>query len=549
MAARRLSPLRVAVAVLAVVAVGAGGYVGFDRWQSAHAAESEKPWFAAYTDVTVTPTFAFEDVKSARGRDVMLSFVVADHDAACTPTWGSAYTLDGAADTLDLDRRIARLEQQDGEVGVSFGGLANDELATTCTDPKDLVAAYASVVQRYDVSTVDFDVEGDDLTNRAAGERRAAAVAELQKARRAAGHPLAVWLTLPAAPSGLTTDGTTAVSQFLAAGVDLAGVNAMTMDFGEGKGSSQSMYSASVQTLQEVHRQLGVLYDRAGTPLGDATLWRKVGATPMIGQNDVRDEVFGLADARKLNAWARDQGLGRMSMWSLNRDTTCGTNYVNLSTVSNSCSGVDQGGQLFADVLGKGFGGRITAAAGDVTTAEPSATEQPTDDPSTSPYPVWSADAAYLEGTKIVWHHNVYEAKWWTSGDLPDDPVLSAYETPWRLVGPVLPGERPVQPLTLPVGTFPAWSGEAVHDTGDRVLFHGVPYQAKWWNTGDSPEASTSDPDGSPWVRLKDAEIERILADQRAGKPIPSSAASGEPSAPASTAPTGSPTASPSVGR
>ncbi|WP_022902145.1 chitinase [Curtobacterium sp. B8] len=510
---RRLSPFRVGLAVVVTAAVAVGGYAGFDRWQSAHAADAQQSWFAAYTDVTATPTFAFEDVKSTKGRDVMLSFVVADHDDACTPTWGSAYSLQGASDSLDLDRRIARLEQQKGEVGVSFGGLANDELATTCTSASDLVGAYRTVVQRYDVSTVDFDVEGDDLTNHAAGKRRAAAVKQLQDERRAAGHPLAVWLTLPAAPGGLTSDGTTAVAQFLKAGVDLAGVNAMTMDYGQSKGSSQSMYSASVQTLQEVQRQLGILYTRSGTPLGDRTLWHKIGATPMIGQNDEQDEVFSLADATKLNAWARERGLGRMSMWSLNRDTTCGSNYVNLSTVSNSCSGVDQGGVLFADVLGKGFTGGIVAAASDVTKAEPSATVQPTDDPKTSPYPVWSADASYLEGTKIVWHHNVYEAKWWTSGDLPDDPVLSAYETPWQLIGPVLQGEKPVQQVTLPKGTYPSWSGTKQYDTGARVLFDGVPYQAKWWNTGDSPEASTSDPDGSPWVKLKDSEIKQILSD------------------------------------
>ena len=30
---------------------------------------------------------------------------------------------------------------------------------------------------------------------------------------------------------------------------------------------------------------------------------------------------------------------------------------------------------------------------------------------------------AYPKNTKIVWHHNVYEAKWWTQGDVPDAPV------------------------------------------------------------------------------------------------------------------------------
>ncbi|KQO65094.1 glycosyl hydrolase family 18 [Curtobacterium sp. Leaf261] len=520
-----------------VVAVAGGGLVGFSWWQSAQASETEHPFFAAYTDVTATPTFSFEDVKSTAGRDVMLSFIVADPDRACTPTWGTAYTLDGAADTLDLDRRIARLEQQKGAVGASFGGLANDELATTCTTVSKLTGAYRSVVARYDLSTIDLDVEGDDLADHAAGVRRAEAVAALQDERRASGHPLAVWLTLPASTDGLTTDGTTAVTQMLKAGVDLAGVNAMTMDYGQSKGSGQTMYSASVEALQQTHRQLGILYSRAGTPLTSATLWRKVGATPMIGQNDVQAEVFSLADAAKFNAWTRQQGIGRMSMWSLNRDTTCGSNYVNLSRVSDSCSGVDQGALLYANVLGKGFSGKLVDAATTVTTAEPSATTVPTDDPSTSPYQIWDADGSYLEGTKVVWHHDVYVAKWWTSGDLPDDPVLSSYETPWSLVGPVLPGEKPVKAVTLPAGTYPAWSGTATYDTADRVLFGGVPYQAKWWNTGNSPEASTSDPDGSPWVKLKDAEIAQIAAGVTAGSAAPTGEATPSSGSRSSSAP------------
>ena len=53
-----------------------------------------------------------------------------------------------------------------------------------------------------------------------------------------------------------------------------------------------------------------------------------MGATPMIGQNDTPDEVFTLADATALNQFALSHKLGRMSMWSANRDIVCGTNYV-----------------------------------------------------------------------------------------------------------------------------------------------------------------------------------------------------------------------------
>ena len=60
----------------------------------------------------------------------------------CTPSWGAAYSLADAASSLDLDRRVARLQQLGGTVAVSFGGLANQELAVTCTDPAQLKAAY-----------------------------------------------------------------------------------------------------------------------------------------------------------------------------------------------------------------------------------------------------------------------------------------------------------------------------------------------------------------------------------------------------------------------
>ncbi len=186
---RRLSPVRVTIAVVVAAAVAVAGYAGFDRWHAAQATEREPAWFAAYTDVTATPAFAFEDVKSAKGRNVMLSFVVADHDDACSPTWGSYYSLQGAADQLDLDRRVAACSSSTARSGVSFGGLANDELATTCTKASDLLGAYRKVVDRYDLSTVDYDVEGDDLTNRAAGERRAKAVAALQDERRQPATP------------------------------------------------------------------------------------------------------------------------------------------------------------------------------------------------------------------------------------------------------------------------------------------------------------------------------------------------------------------------
>lgn len=507
---RRLSPWRVLLAISILTILVVGSWFGLRYWQAQQNETSHKPWFAGYVDVTSTPTYAFEQLGTTEHRDVMLSFIVSMPSDPCTPAWGGAYTLDKANTTLDLDRRIARLQQQDGNIAVSFGGLKNDELAVKCSDTGKLRAAYQSVVERYDATTIDLDLEQSGLTNKDASTRRAAVIAKLQSDRRAAGKKLAVWLTLPVAPQGLSEDGTNAVAQLLKSGVDLAGINVMTMDYGQSR-EGKNMLDASKSALTQTHRQLGILYKNAGINLSSSSLWSKIGATPMIGQNDESDEVFTLNDAKAFNKFARDQGVGRMSMWSANRDLACGSNYVNLKIVSDSCSGVKQDKYAFMNLLGAGFDGKLRLSAGLSTVSDKSDTEQKADDPANSPYPIWSESAAYLKGTKVVWHQNVYEAKWWTQGDLPDSPVLQSWQTPWDLVGPVLPGEKPIPQATLPAGTYPDWSGNAKYDTGQRVLFDGTPYQAKWWNQGESPAAAASSPDNSPWVPLTQAQINEVM--------------------------------------
>lgn len=510
---RRLSPWRVLLGIILFVGIISGTAYAAHNWKTARPPVLDKTWFASYVDVTATPAFQFQQMGATANRDAILSFIVSDPTSPCTPSWGGAYTMDQAADSLDLDTRIARLQQQGGSVAISFGGKANSELAIGCTNETALEKAYASVADRYNINTIDLDLEGPGLANSAANARRAEAIAALQQERRAHGAALAVWVTLPVTTQGLAVDGTNAVAGLLAKGVDIAGVNAMTMDFGQSLSATETMSQGSESALTQTERQLGILYERAGIYLNRATLWRKIGATPMIGQNDDAEEVFTLADAEGLNKFALSHGMGRMSMWSANRDITCSPNYVDTNIVSNSCSGVNEGSLTFAGILGHGFDGSITLSAGFVTVADSSKAALDTpDNPATSPYQIWSPTGVYLEGTKVVWRHNVYVAKWWTEGDVPDDPVLQSYETPWELVGPVLPGEKPIPQPTLPAGTYPNWSGTAIYNTDRRVLFNGVPYQAKWWNQGDSPAASQSDPDGSPWIALTQAQINAVVS-------------------------------------
>lgn len=160
----------------------------------------------------------------------------------------------------------------------------------------------------------------------------------------------------------------------------------------------------------------------------------------------------------------------------------------------------------FVTILSQGIDGSPLAAAGITTTAEPVPAPQE-DDPAKSPYQIWNELTSYREGTRVVWHQNVYEAKWWTKGDLPDNPVLQEFETAWHLIGPVLPGEKPLVVPTVAPGTYPEWGGEETYVRGDRVLFDGLPYEAKWWTSGQSPQEAEIDPDSSPWLALDPQEV------------------------------------------
>jgi chitinase len=427
---RRLSLARLGVAVLVTAAIGVGAAAVYAR-SSAATPTTVPGWYAPYVDATNTPEVQFQDPAQNPSNAVVLGFVVASATGACTPTWGTYYTLAGAARAIDLDRRVARLQQRGGSVLISFGGVANDDLAERCDVP-GLTDAYRRVVDRYHPTAIDLDVEGAALGDAAGGQRRAQALAALQKIR----PNVQIWLTVPVDPRGLPAAAVLAVRQVLQAKVRIAGVDVMTMDYGDPAASD--LVLSSEQALQATAGQLTSLYVHAGQRLTQPGIWHRIGMTVMIGQNDTPDEVLSLDDAQQLARFAQERGVGRVSMWSLNRDQQCGAQ-VGTETVSTVCSGVAQAPLAFSqifDQLQQPLQPLRESTRGGISSS-------PRDDPATSPDPIWRAKTIYHVGDEVTWHHNVFQAKWYTQGDLPDAPVAHEWDSPWLLLGPVMPGDRP----------------------------------------------------------------------------------------------------------
>ncbi|MEO5723604.1 MAG: chitinase [Ilumatobacteraceae bacterium] len=480
----RLSWTRLAI-VVAVIALIAGATAVGIKAASGEDPRPQHSWSVPYVDVTLTPTYEFQNPQSNPARDIALAFIVADPKEPCSPSWGGAYSMDEASRQLELDRRITQLRAAGGDAMVSFGGQANEELAFACTDPDKLTGAYRDVVTRYDVKTVDFDIENSDIADAPSIERRAQAVATVQKERAAAGSKLAVWITLPVATSGFTAAGVALVNATIAGGVDVAGINAMTMNFSSPDNPTRDMLAATKSALTAAVGQIAAIYSSHGIELNESQRWARLGATPMIGQNDVDGEVFTLDDARGLASFATTKGLGRVSTWSLNRDQPCNPSFVDVSILSNNCSSVVQKPLEFAGVFTALVGRPPNRPQTDSVVVVDN--KPVVDDPSTSPYPIWRPAAQYVEGYKVVRRGVVYVSKWYNQGADPSAPVANAWDTPWSLVGPVDANDVPFTPSTVAPGSYPQWTPTTFYNTGDKVLLEGLGYEARWPNQAEVP--------------------------------------------------------------
>jgi chitinase len=492
----RLSLTRVLVVLVIIAGLVIGGGYGLRNAIVDRSGGSVGPtWFAPYVDVTLTPTYQFQVPADEPARQIALGFIVAQGATSCVPSWGDYDTLDQAAQSLDLDGRIAQLRSEGVGTLISFGGSDHTDLAVACRNKTQLASAYTRVIERYRATMIDLDVEGTALSDVASIERRADALSTVQDGVRSRKGKLGIWLTLPVERTGLDASGLFVVSAMLRAHVALAGINIMAMDFGP---PVAQMGAAAEQAAFAVHAQLARLYPRYGIKLSSVQIWHTLGVTVMIGQNDDAGEQFTLADASSLGRFAGAEGLGRLSTWSLNRDAQCGSDFGVIGELSTVCSGVAQTSLQFDSVFSD-LEGRAAAVAGIVVPAV-----APGSQPSSagSPYPIWQAADPYVAGYKVTWQGNIYQSQWYNQGDDPAAVVQDTGAQPWLLIGPVLPGQHAPTVTTLPAGTYPSWSPTRTYPAGTKVLFDGLPYEARFYNAGDSPAAEPSDPTGSPWDPL-----------------------------------------------
>ncbi|GAB6134803.1 glycosyl hydrolase family 18 protein [Thermococcus prieurii] len=267
--------------------------------------------FSPYVDITLWPTPSISEMMKKTGvRFFNLAFIIASNNGTCTPAWAGAYPVSSG---FYVDE-INKVREMGGDVEIAFGGANGPYLAEKCSTPEELAKAIEEVIKTYNATWLTFDVEGAYLQNAQENDRRAKALAIVQK-----DFPnVHIGFTLPVLPSGLTQPGIDLLKDAIKNGVRIDRVDIMAMDYGDWAAPNPDgkMGDYAIQAAQNTFKQLKELFPNKS----DAEIWEMISITPMIGVNDVTSEVFYPSDAWKLLTWANKTGVGMLSMWSMTRD-------------------------------------------------------------------------------------------------------------------------------------------------------------------------------------------------------------------------------------
>ena len=263
-----------------------------------------------------------------------LAFVVSP--GSCSAAWqgiGSITNdmLPNGRTTLSL---VQSLRAVGGDVIISFGGANGDEPALHCPDPTTLAAVYQSVINRYEAKALDFDIEGDKVLDQASIQRRNLALVALREANPG----VTISYTLPVLPSGLDGNGVGVLTSAKRDGFNPDVVNVLAMNYG-----------ASVDNGGQMGRDALTAASNTALQVKAAGLTSPIGVIPMIGVNDVSPEVFTLADASLLAAFAASNAyIARLSMWSVSRDNgSC----AGSAAAASTCSGIAQSPYAFSAIF------------------------------------------------------------------------------------------------------------------------------------------------------------------------------------------------------
>ncbi|ECE0486489.1 hypothetical protein KX75_20165 [Salmonella enterica subsp. enterica] len=275
---------------------------------------------APYIDYMAWPQLTAEECSQSSGiKNFTLAFIQAGTDDAGNifPSWGGQGDGTYDARTGDIAKDdISSLRAAGGDVAISFGGSAGTTMEEAITDTDVLITMYQQVIDNYQLKYIDFDFEGSVLALPDALQRHVLVIEAIMEAN----PNLQVSYTLPvdgqtdSASQGLSSFGKAFIQMLAEADILPSMINGMTMDFGQNV--PDDMFTAVTYALEGLHTQVMENWPE----LSSEEAWRRMGATPMFGQNDVESQTFSTENQSQLLEYAKENNLGLLAGWSENRD-------------------------------------------------------------------------------------------------------------------------------------------------------------------------------------------------------------------------------------
>ena len=288
-------------------------------------------FFAPYIDIVAFKSNTIIDVFNATGcKYYTLAFMNYDNNTG-VQTWGGNVSSVPSTGIQPFSLqytplwyidKINTIRNNGGDVIISFGGENMSDIVKyyfnkdtdTDLDGSKTLQAYKDVIDKYQLSIIDFDIEGNDTLNQMVYKKRNKVLKTLKSDPIYSG--IKIHYTLASLQTGLT-EALFILKDAVKQGLAIDVVNIMAMDYG---GTELHMGQSAINAAQSVYGQIQQINGPSGS-LKNTT----IGITPMIGWNDGNGGdnimIFSLTDAQELIDFAQKTPyVTRLSFWSLNRD-------------------------------------------------------------------------------------------------------------------------------------------------------------------------------------------------------------------------------------
>ena len=241
------------------------------------------------------------------------------------------------------DANVAALSRAGLPYIISTGGEGNVFTCSSDAGMEQFVVRYASPM----LLGFDFDIEAGQTPEMVNTLMQQIKTAQLRRPHLRISFTVATHAASDAGQASLNAQGQHVLAAIRAAKLEHFFINLMVMNYGPAKAANCVVREGRCDMAASAKQAVHNLHSRYGIPMGQIEI------TAMLGINDVVENIFTPADATALARLAREESLGGLHFWSLDRDTACPGG---AAVVSPTCSGLrGQKAMAFSQAFSEGL--------------------------------------------------------------------------------------------------------------------------------------------------------------------------------------------------